>query len=79
MIFRSWRYRLKNVVLTAVKKAEEDDAVIVRFYEWAGKETEVKLLLSSGRASSFGDGSDGETGEGYFSAGQHTDGVHEAV
>jgi alpha-mannosidase len=37
-----------NVVLTAVKKAEEEDALILRFYEWAGKETEVKLRLPAG-------------------------------
>jgi alpha-mannosidase len=37
----------ENVVLTAVKKAEDEDALIVRFYEWAGKETEVKLQLPS--------------------------------
>jgi len=38
----------ENVVLAAVKKAEDEDALIVRFYEWAGKETEVKLQLPSG-------------------------------
>ncbi len=38
----------ENVVLTAVKKAEDDDALILRFYEWAGKETDVKLHLPSG-------------------------------
>jgi len=34
-----------NVVLTAAKKAEEENALILRFYEWAGKETDVKLRL----------------------------------
>jgi alpha-mannosidase len=33
------------VVLTAVKKAEEENALILRFYEWAGKETDVRLRL----------------------------------
>ena len=37
-----------NVVLTAVKKAEDEDALVLRFYEWAGKETDVKLRLPSG-------------------------------
>jgi alpha-mannosidase len=37
-----------NVVLTAAKKAEEEDALILRFYEWAGKETDVKLGLPVG-------------------------------
>jgi alpha-mannosidase len=38
----------ENVVLTATKKAEEDGALILRFYEWAGKESDVKLRLPSG-------------------------------
>jgi alpha-mannosidase len=38
----------ENVVLTAVKKAEDDDTLILRFYEWAGKETDVRLQLPSG-------------------------------
>jgi alpha-mannosidase len=37
-----------NVVLTALKKAENDNTLILRFYEWAGKETEVKLQLPPG-------------------------------
>jgi alpha-mannosidase len=38
----------ENVVLTATKKAEDGDALILRFYEWAGKESDVKLRLPSG-------------------------------
>jgi alpha-mannosidase len=34
-----------NVVITAVKKAEDDGSVIFRFYEWAGKQTDVRLKL----------------------------------
>jgi alpha-mannosidase len=34
-----------NVVLTAVKKAEDDDGLLIRFYEWAGKETSVRIDL----------------------------------
>jgi alpha-mannosidase len=37
-----------NVVVTAMKRAEKEDAVIVRFYEWAGKESDVKLNLPAG-------------------------------
>ena len=37
-----------NVVLTAVKKAEDSDALIVRVYEWAGQGGEVKLHLPAG-------------------------------
>jgi len=35
----------ENVVLTAMKKAEDDDATILRFYEWAGRDNDVKLQL----------------------------------
>jgi alpha-mannosidase len=37
-----------NVVLTAMKKSEEDSSLILRFYEWAGKEADVKLRLPAG-------------------------------
>jgi alpha-mannosidase len=40
-----------NVVLTAVKKSEEDDSLVLRFYEWAGKEADVKLHLPPGAQS----------------------------
>jgi alpha-mannosidase len=36
---------LENVVLTAIKKAEDDGSLILRFYEWAGKESDVKVQL----------------------------------
>ena len=38
----------ENVLLTAVKKAEDDDGLVLRFYEWAGKETDVKIQLPAG-------------------------------
>jgi len=34
-----------NVVLTAVKKAEDDGGLLIRFYEWAGKEANVRIDL----------------------------------
>ena len=40
-----------NVVLTAVKKAEDGDALLFRYYEWAGKKTDVKLTLPAGATS----------------------------
>lgn len=40
-----------NVVLTAAKKAEDDNNLILRFYEWAGKESDVKLVLPPGAQS----------------------------
>jgi len=40
-----------NIVLTALKKAEDGDALILRFYEWAGKESDVTLQLPAGAQS----------------------------
>jgi alpha-mannosidase len=40
-----------NVVVTAIKKAEDDNALIVRFYEWAGKESDVKWRLPAGASN----------------------------
>ena len=40
-----------NVVLTAIKKSEDEDSVILRFYEWAGKEADVTLQLPPGAQS----------------------------
>ncbi len=37
-----------NVVLTAVKKAEDSNALIIRMYEWAGQTGDVKLHLPAG-------------------------------
>jgi alpha-mannosidase len=37
-----------NVTLTAVKKAEDANALIFRMVEWAGKPTEVKLHVPAG-------------------------------
>jgi len=40
-----------NVIVTAVKKAEDNDALIVRFYEWAGKQGDVAIQLPRGATS----------------------------
>jgi alpha-mannosidase len=40
-----------NVTLTAVKKAEDSDALIFRMYEWAGEATQVKLHIPPGATS----------------------------
>ena len=40
-----------NVVLTAIKKSEGDDSLVLRFYEWAGREADVKLQLPAGTQS----------------------------
>ncbi|HEV2396334.1 MAG TPA: alpha-mannosidase [Candidatus Sulfotelmatobacter sp.] len=38
----------ENAIVTAMKKAEDDNAIIVRFYEWAGKGGNVTLELPTG-------------------------------
>jgi alpha-mannosidase len=40
-----------DVVLTAVKKTEDGDALLFRFYEWAGKNSEVRLTVPPGAAA----------------------------
>lgn len=37
-----------NLVMTAVKKSEDGDALIFRFYEWAGKKTTAVLTVPPG-------------------------------
>ena len=40
-----------NVIVTAIKKAEDENTLVLRFYEWAGKQTDVKLQLPQGAKS----------------------------
>jgi len=40
-----------NVVLTAVKKAEDDNGLIFRVFEWAGKQSDVVFTLPKGATS----------------------------
>ncbi len=40
-----------NVVITAIKKAEDSDALVIRFYEWEGKGGNVVLTVPSGATS----------------------------
>jgi alpha-mannosidase len=37
-----------NVVLTAIKKAEDGDGLVFHLYEWAGKSGEIKLTVPPG-------------------------------
>ncbi len=41
----------ENVVLTALKKAEDSDALVYRVYEWAGKAVDVHLHVPAGATS----------------------------
>ncbi|HVW78766.1 MAG TPA: glycoside hydrolase family 38 C-terminal domain-containing protein [Alloacidobacterium sp.] len=38
----------ENVVLTAMKKAEDSNALVLHMYEWAGKQSDVEITLPSG-------------------------------
>ena len=38
----------KNLVLTAMKKTEDGNGLVLRFYEWAGKKTNATITLPSG-------------------------------
>jgi alpha-mannosidase len=40
-----------NVIVTALKKAEDDNTLVLRFYEWAGKESDIRLQIPPGAAS----------------------------
>lgn len=37
-----------NLVLTALKKSEDGNSLILRFYEWAGKATHAKITVPAG-------------------------------
>jgi alpha-mannosidase len=40
-----------NIIVSSMKKAEDENALVVRFYEWAGKQGEVTLELPQGAQS----------------------------
>ena len=40
-----------DVILTALKRAEDDNALVLRFYEWEGRESDVKVQLPPGAKS----------------------------
>jgi alpha-mannosidase len=40
-----------NVIVTALKKAEDENALVLRYYEWAGKQAEVTVQLPAGAQS----------------------------
>ena len=51
-----------NVVLTAIKKAENADGLLFRFFEWEGKAGNVTLHVPEGATSATHDESDGDAG-----------------
>ena len=40
-----------NVIVTSLKKAEDENSLVLRFYEWAGKEGDVTIQLPPGAES----------------------------
>ena len=40
-----------NVIITALKHADEENSLVLRFYEWAGKDGEVTIQLPPGAES----------------------------
>ena len=42
-----------NLVLTAMKKAEDGDGLILRFYEWAGEKTEARVEVPPGATAAY--------------------------
>jgi alpha-mannosidase len=42
-----------NVVITAIKKDVDDNSLIVRFYEWAGKKGDVHLTLPQSASAAW--------------------------
>ena len=43
--------REENVIVSAVKKSEDGDTLMIRLYEWAGRGGDVHLRLPSAAAS----------------------------
>jgi len=41
----------ENIIVTAMKKAEDEDALILRFYEWAGQNVVAQLQIPPGAQS----------------------------
>jgi len=41
-------------VLTAMKKTEDGDGLLLRFYEWAGKDGNVTVSVPSGATAAMG-------------------------
>jgi alpha-mannosidase len=61
-----------NVILTVVKKAEDDEAVILRYYEFEGKQVDVRLVLAEkGRRAVEVNLMENEESELLLSAGGH--------
>jgi alpha-mannosidase len=42
-----------NLALTAMKKSEDGDSLILRFYEWAGEDTHAKITIPPGASKAL--------------------------
>jgi len=47
------RVEPENLVMTAMKKAEDGDGLILRFYEWAGRKTEARIAAPPGATAVY--------------------------
>jgi alpha-mannosidase len=52
-VFSFVKVSADNVVLSAMKKAEDSDALVFHMYEWAGKEATVELKVPHGAAGAI--------------------------
>ncbi len=43
--------KAENIIVSALKKAEDDQSLVLRYYEWAGKEGDVELQVPAGAKS----------------------------
>jgi alpha-mannosidase len=64
-----------NLVLTAMKKSEDGDALVLRFYEWAGERTTARINIPAG-ASTAMETNLMEQAVGYSKARLSTSGAH---
>ncbi len=44
----------ENLVLTAMKKSEDGNSLVLRFYEWAGKKTTAEISVPAGASAVMG-------------------------
>jgi alpha-mannosidase len=45
--------KAENIIVSALKKAEDDHSLILRYYEWAGKGGDVELQVPPGANSAI--------------------------
>ena len=66
-------------ILTAMKKAEDENALVIRFYEWAGKTGDITVSLPQGAQSAAGNRLDGKADGQFAGCQRHGQRTNEAV